>query len=197
MTFASCITRIALCLAVTAMLLPGCATVDNRFGADRVSAADIDGASSIVILSAGADERCTSAATFLKVKPSGVDYEGSRGEIALLAVDAYVMKSDFADHQGNLHVLKLQPGSYYAAPWVANGMLAAKRVPKAEFTVKAGEIVYLGEYYMPLACAWETVSEFRDQESRDLALLAQKNPGLAARPVVKRIAAFTGLAVRE
>jgi hypothetical protein len=32
-------------------------------------------------------------------------------------VDGYSVKSDFADHHGNLHAVKLAPGQYYLAPW--------------------------------------------------------------------------------
>jgi hypothetical protein len=69
------------------------------------------------------------------------------------------------------------------------------RVQKAEFTVGAGEVVYLGEYFMPVSCVWNPSVEWRDQQERDLKLLGQKNPALASRAVTKRIGAFTGYAV--
>jgi hypothetical protein len=116
-------------------------------------------------------------------------------DIALLSVDGYAVKSDFADHHGNLHAVKLAPGRYYVAAWIANPYVKPVRVQKAEFTVGAGEVVYLGEYFMPVSCVWNPSVEWRDQQERDLKLLVQKNPALASRAVTKRIGAFTGYAV--
>ena len=65
----------------------------------------------------------------------------------------------------------------------------------APLALKAGEVVYLGEYWVAVSCALNTKSEFRDQEARDMALLKQKNPAFANVKISKRIAAFTGYAV--
>lgn len=113
-----------------------------------------------------------------------------------MSVDVYTLKSDFSDHQGNVHAIVLPAGHYYIAAWVANIYVRPIRVPKADFSVTAGEVVYLGEYFMPTACSFSaTRSELRNKKDRDLQLANQKAPGLANFEVVTRIARFTGWAV--
>lgn len=158
-----------------------------------LTAADVTGDAAFVVLSAGAPEKCIATSTFLKLKAATEPYGGK--DIALLSVDGYAVKSDFADHHGNLHAVQLAPGRYYVAAWIANPYVKPVRVQKAEFTVGAGEVVYLGEYFMPVSCVWNPSVEWRDQQERDLKLLVQKNPALASRAVTKRIGAFTGYAV--
>lgn len=180
-------------VGVGVALLAGCGTLQNRNGAEMLPAAEITDGASFVVLSAGAPEKCIATSTFLRLKAATEPYNSK--DIALLSVDGYSVKSDFADHHGNLHAVKLAPGQYYVAAWIANPYVSPVRVQKAEFTVGAGEVVYLGEYFMPVSCVWNPVVVWRDQQDRDLKLLAQKNPALASRSVTKRIAAFTGYAV--
>jgi hypothetical protein len=187
------IERIVLVIGVT--VLSGCGTLQNRYGAASLPASEISADSSFVVLSAGAPEKCISTSTFLRLKPAAESYQGK--DIALLNVDGYAVKSDFADHHGNLHAVKLAPGRYYVAAWIANPYVEPVRVPKAEFAVGAGEVVYLGEYFMPVSCAWNPLVEWRDQQERDMKLLAQQNSVLAGRAVTKRIAKFTGYAVGQ
>ncbi|HKS54184.1 MAG TPA: hypothetical protein VJS12_02800 [Steroidobacteraceae bacterium] len=182
-----------LLVAIGLAALSGCGTLQNRNGAEMLTAADVTGDAAFVVLSAGAPEKCFATSTFLKLKAATEPYGGK--DIALLSVDGYSVKSDFADHHGNLHAVKLAPGQYYVAAWIANPYVTAVRVKKAEFTVGAGEVVYLGEYFMPVSCVWNPSVEWRDQQERDLKLLALKNPALAGRTITKRIAAFTGYAV--
>ena len=174
-------------------LLTGCGTLNNRNHPENISTTQVSSGSGIVILSAGAPEKCFSTSTFLKVLPAARSYFDS--EVALLSVDGYAVKSDFADHHGYLHAVPLAPGTYYLAAWIANPYVKPVHVPKAEFSVSAGEVIYLGEYYMSVSCVWNPQSQFRDQEKRDMALLAQMNPTLAKAHVVKRISAFSGYAV--
>lgn len=48
---------------------------------------------------------------------------------------------------------------------------------------------------MPVACSLENITQFRDMETRDLSLLRARNPQLAEKPIVKRIAEITGNAL--
>jgi len=126
----------------------------------------------------------------LNLAPAGAAF-GKSGILGI-NVDSYLIKSDFPDHQGNLNVFKVKPGNYHLYPFPVNPHLAPVRVPKAEFSLQPGETVYLGEFFMPVACGFYNVTEFRDQESRDMALLRERNPALAARTISKRLPVFSG-----
>ena len=180
-------------VAFLALLVAGCATLDNRNDPSRLSLSDLPAGSGVMIMSAGAPKHCFSTSTFLKVMPAGIKY-GGRGA-ALLNVDGYAVKSDFADHQGSVHAVALPAGEYYLAAWIANPYVSAVRVPKADFSIAAGEVIYLGEYFIPVACTWSPVSVFRDRKERDIPLATQKNPHLAQYDIVTRIAQFSGWAL--
>lgn len=173
-----------------ACIVSGCGTMDNRLAPEKMNPAALSDGSGIVVLSTGAADRCISTATLLNMAPAGARY-GKDG-VAGINVDNYVIKSDFPDHQGILSVVVLEPGNYQLYPSTLNPYVTSIKIPKAEFSVAAGEIVYIGEFYMPVACSFDNITQFRDQQARDLALLQTRNPSLAAKPVVKRIAVMSG-----
>jgi hypothetical protein len=94
-------------VAIAIAVLSGCGTLQNRNGAEMLTAADITGDAAFVVLSAGAPEKCIATSTFLKLKAATEPYGGK--DIALLSVDGYAVKSDFADHHGNLHAVNWRP----------------------------------------------------------------------------------------
>jgi hypothetical protein len=183
-------------LVVLVAAVAGCGAIPNRYAPERLSVANQPKDAGTVILSAGAAEHCSQAATFLRVKEAGASYHGV-SDVAMLGVDASVAKSDFDGHHGLLHVFTVPAGSYYLAPWLARPSANPIQVPKAEFSVASGEVVYLGEYFLTTACSLSNAAAFRDQAERDLALLRQKNPQFVGVPITKRIAAFTGYAVKR
>jgi hypothetical protein len=130
------------------------------------------------------------------VKEVGASYHGV-SDVALLGVDNFSAKSDFDGHHGLLHVFTVPAGNYYLAPWLARPSANPIQIPKAEFSVASGEVVYLGEYFLTTACSLNTAATLRDRAERDLALLRQKNPQFVGVPITKRIAAFTGYAVQR
>lgn len=180
--------RMVLFLAMAS--LAGCGTMSNRLAPEKVDLAALGNGSAIVVLSTGAADRCVASATMLNLAPAGARY-GKDGIVGI-NVDAYVLKSDFPGHQGSLSAFSVQPGNYQLYPSVLNPYATPEKVPKAEFSVAAGEVLYIGEFYMPVACSFGNITEFRDQESRDMALLKTRNPSLAARQIVKRIAVMNG-----
>jgi hypothetical protein len=147
----------------------------------------------VILLSTSAKEKCTSAATFLKVLKDGQQYSSS--ELGLLSVDAYVSKSDFDDIQGNVHALALTPGRYYVTPWLANPFYKPKRVPRFDFEVRPSEVTYLGNLHMPVQCASTTTMYFSDQWRRDLTIVRLRKPSLDIATVRKQILRPSGLAV--
>jgi len=170
--------------------LCGCGSMSNRLAPEKLNPAIVSANSAIVVLSTGAAERCVSAATMLNLAPAGSPY-GKNGILGI-NVDAYVVKSDFADHQGSLSAFEVKPGSYQLYPSTLNPYISPVKVPRAEFSVAAGEVVYIGEFFMPVACSTNGLTQFRDQEVRDLSLLRERNPQLSAKPITKRIAVFSG-----
>lgn len=177
-----------LLIALLAFLGTGCASMNNAADPGKLAVADIPAGSGVMLMSAGAPERCISMGTFLNLFRD--DGGGRLTPIRLLAVDAYVLKSDFTTHQGNVHALVLEQGSYVLTPTIANPYFTPTEVPRARFTVTPGTIVYIGEYFLTRSCSAMTYAEIRDQGSRDLAIATFKNPGLARLPVVTQLAAF-------
>jgi hypothetical protein len=177
-------------LLCAAFLLGGCATVDNRHGAEKFAYAPENPEEAVVILSLGATEKCFNYVTRLKLLPAAAPYSGPM--IASLPVDSYVIKSEYTDHHGYLHVLRLKPGSYYLAPFINNPRVKVSYASRADFSVKAGEVVYLGEYFLEQACGLSTGGQYRDQADRDLELLKSKNPALSRANIQKRILRTTG-----
>jgi hypothetical protein len=176
-----------------AFSLTSCGVLPNRLGPEKISPSDLSGGSAIVILSAGAPSPCTSTGTELDIKPADEPYSGSNA--AYMPVDFSIVKSDFSDHHGFLHVIKLAPGNYYITSGIANPYVQAIKIPKYDFSVSAGEVVYLGEYYLAVSCVWNTASQFRDQEERDIMLLKKKNPAFSNVKIVKRIPLMSGYAI--
>jgi len=179
--------------AAILVFVAGCAAFGNRLGPEKLSIAEVPADAAVVILSAGAPERCVQHATFLNIWPADVPFLLTN-VITSFNVDGYAVQSDFPTHQGSLSVLKLKPGTYALVPMTASFTTKAVVTPKAEFSVAPGEYVYLGEFWMLQACALSTRMQFRDQEARDMALLKQKNPAFGNVEITKRIVKFTGWA---
>ncbi len=173
----------------------GCVSLDNLYDPSNVSVNQIPEDHGVLIMSTGASESCVSTSTFLKVHESGEDYFSR--PLALLGVDSYALKSDFDDHQGNVHALVLPKGNYYLASSIANPYVEPVKIAKSEFGVRAGEIVYIGEYFMAVSCGLSPVGILNNRYERDIQLLTIKNPALAGRKINTRIAKFTGYAVNK
>lgn len=181
--------RFFLLTLLSTLLAAGCASLGNRMAPEKLTASDLSSGSAIIILSAGADKPCTQAATFLTIHEAGAPFN-LRTIVESFNVDGSFVKSDFPAHHGNLSAVKIKAGSYYIAPHIANPNTRAVRTPIAEFSVAAGEIVYLGEFYVPVACGLNNQHIVKDQEARDLALLKQKNPAFANVKIIKRLARY-------
>lgn len=176
-------------LAAMAMLLAGCGTMQNRYDPSTFAAAQVPADSAVVILSTGAPRRCTATATFLQVTPV---LKANESSSAVLGVDGSFFKSDFEDHHGLVNVFALRAGKYVITPIIANPYVEPTKVPRAEFSVEAGETVYLGEYFMPVSCSLRTWSRFDNKFDRDMTIVDKKNPELKLTDVVTRIPVFSG-----
>jgi hypothetical protein len=171
--------------------LGGCASLDYKLAPENADASALARGSAIVIASGGAPQQCISAATGMTVAPAGSHF-GKDGVIGF-NVDSYVFKSDFTDHYGTLSVFQIEPGAYEVYPYTQNPMLMQTRIPKAQFTVAAGEMVYIGEFFAVSGCGpGESRVQVRDEEARDTSLLRSRNPGFRDIGITKRIAVFDG-----
>ena len=115
----------------------------------------------------------------------------------MVAVDTSYSKSDFSDHFGFVHAVRLPAGQYYVAPWLANHVINPVQVPRYDFTVGAGETVYLGEYRMSVSCSASTNAAIFDKWERDRSLFAQRNPSIDLANVAVRPLTLTGAALGE
>jgi hypothetical protein len=112
--------------------------------------------------------------------------------VAGLDFDAYPKKSDFDDHQGNINVLTLQAGDYELYPYVLNPYIVGEKLSALKFTVKAGEAIYAGEYFMDVACTLNrSIVVLDDREGRDLSLVRQRNPAFTNVKFSKQLARFS------
>jgi hypothetical protein len=178
----------ALCVALTA-----CGMIPNRYGPKTLQPAMSGDNTGVILMSAGAKDKCITASIFLKMLPSDKGYYS--GEIALPAVDAYPTPSDFTDHFGFVHTIRVPAGSYYFAPWLANPYATPVQVPRYDFSVAAGETVYLGEYYQSVSCSLSTRAEIRDNWERDRAVIARINPSIDLSKANTRLLTYSGNAL--
>jgi hypothetical protein len=199
---------------LSSLLLAACGTIPNGRGPERISSADMSGQNAIVLMSTSIPANCGfgSFAMQLAVFHADTEYHPPPQGLAQLAVDLArnqpqmvtavfldnrYIKSDFADHPGNLNAIVLAPGSYYFAPTVI-GNVKPEQIPKYDFAVSPGEVVYMGQFtLLEDNCRGSGRAKFLDEQQRDLQLLAQKNPELARANIVKRIPVESGMAVNN
>jgi hypothetical protein len=172
------------------LMLGSCGTLKDPYAPETMAEAPLPAGSGLIIFSTGAARKCVADSTFLKLLPEGAP-EG-RKELARISVDTWAVKSDFADHQGRLHLMPIAAGSYYFVPRIDNPIVRSILQPQVSFSVSAGERVYLGEYYMPEACTMSTRYEVHDQMTRDIALLESKDPSFDTSKVTKRLMVLSG-----
>lgn len=183
-------------LTLIVAIVAGCGGLPSRTNPSGLPASNIGGANAVIILSTGAAEGCRKfpppKLTELAILRDDATYSMWHIMATFLTDDIFV-KSDFDDHPGNLHSLTIVPGDYFFAPY--QGTSHPIQVPKYNFSVSAGEVVYLGEYWLTSHCGLQASGNFQDREQRDMALLTKLNPTLANAHIVKRIPAFSGYAL--
>jgi hypothetical protein len=177
-----------------ACLLSGCGVFENRTRPEAFIFPEPSLGMGTIIISTGAAERCFNFSTSLGFFEAKSRY-ASWFLKASISVDTYTLKSDFVDHHGFLHAISLPAGAYYMAPMLVNPGYEPKSIPRADFTINAGEVAYFGEYFMPSACSSSASSFFRDRGERDIPLLEKRNYSLAKTVNRKFIPVFTGFAV--
>ena len=130
---------------------------------------------------------------YLYVAPFTAKYD--QDLLANFVVASQISKSDFSDHFGLLHVLKLKAGTYQYYPRSGDYREYAITVPNARFNIVAGKVTYLGEFFYHNSVNWHM--DIGDNEQRDIELLRQKNVQLAQLPRVKDIVQFSGFILKD
>ena len=139
----------------------------------------------IVVMSAGSTDRCMINAASVRVSRDGDRWHLNIEQ--MVVANGVAEKSLFADHQGTVVVFHLPPGRHYVFPWPLNGALTPNHVPRTDFTVSAGDVVYLGEVFIDSGCSLTVHVSYHDEFERDMAILKARNPAFAQAPVVKRL----------
>src|SRR5262245_28405424 len=102
-------------ITVYCVLLAACSgCLKNKYAADLVSPHDANAETGLVILSVGSLESCQAwlnAATFVHIYKTNDSF--FRIEEAALDVNGSMRDTEFDDHHGHLHVLRLPLGNYY------------------------------------------------------------------------------------
>lgn len=179
-------------LVLLACALTACGTMSNRFAPELLTPALIaQEGNGVVLISTSAADKCVSFSTFIALHPQGESYTTNA---AAQPVDAYVMKSDLENGFGFINAFALHAGNYYFSPWLANPYFVATRSPRYDFTVAAGEVVYLGQYHQPGRCAIGD-GVISDQWERDRAMIAARNSNIDLSHVNTRLLRYSGAAV--
>ena len=174
--------------AAALLALSGCATATN-WSPEKLAAGTKSDGAGVVLLSAGAPGSCVAKSTFLKVMADGQRYSAT--SLALLPVDSYVARNDFQDHFGAVFALRLPAGRYYLTTWVANPYLTIASPPRYDFSVGAGETVYLGEWRTAATCSGGAAPVVVNEWERDRGIISQRNPAIDLSNVSQRMAALS------
>ncbi len=139
----------------------------------------------IVVISTYALKPCWAMSTTLLVYSEHARIP--RLEAFQLTIDNSLLGSDFQDHTGSLDVLTLPAGNYRVRPRPADPKLYIREDPIWQFTVSAGETLYLGEFHVDPSCSWTPGYSIDDQQDRDLTLLATLNPAFSSVQFTKQL----------
>jgi hypothetical protein len=132
----------------------------------------------VLILSSGAPKPCMANSHQINIDKAGERYRHETK--MMLPIDSYVLRSDFSTHQGVVNVVPMAPGDYQLYLLPQQPMVRAIQSPRAYFSVRPGEVVYLGELFLAESCGRSVLPVFRDQQARDMAFVLSRNPKLAA-----------------
>jgi hypothetical protein len=180
-------------VACAAVLLGGCASFDNAKRPEVFELPEAGSGFATIVLSTGSADKCVSHATNLRIYKASATYS-LYSITESLAIDNYAIKSDFTDHHGYLHVVKLPAGSYYFATGLLQPFASPLHIPKTDFVIAAGDVAYFGEFYLTRACGLSTEGGFRDRSERDIPMLEARNPAIAKAINRKFIPKTTGVA---
>jgi hypothetical protein len=93
-------------------------------------------------------------------------------------IDAPQQRSNFTTHHGHVRTLMLDAGTYFLAPRAGNNLYECLRERvQYRFTVRPGEVTYLGTFRLESGALFHSASANRD---RDMAYFLERNPAFSA-----------------
>ncbi len=102
----------------------------------------------------------------------------------------YPFPSDFQGEHCNLRTLSLPAGTYYFVPHSGNAYFVATKAPVYRFSVRNGEITYLGGLFLASDTLGFKLSFSTYHSAKDLDLFLSKNPSVARTGIVIRYMEF-------
>ncbi len=161
------------------LMFSGCAHTGQGYVTNIKNAPDNKG---IALFSTCARETRTVVSTTLWL----VNGESRKKYDQVLINLDYPFQSDFNGEHCNLRTLSLPAGTYYFVPHSGNAYFKVTKAPIYRFSVKNGEIAYLGGLYL--------ISEGRNfrllfstnHSEKDFDLFLSKNPGISRDNIVSR-----------
>ena len=176
-------------MAVLAAMLSGCAgpVVDGAIEFESI------GNRGVVIVSATHDEETGSRANTIFCIDSSLDRRLLRSQ----ATSNDPGKRSLSSERGSVYVLAMSPGTHQLDGWQTTGgpfrLLPKAALPPLRFTVKAGEVVYVGNLHMSnvlgrpnVLSPWVPVAgtpEVRDRHEIDIAIAEEKAPAIKGKVV--------------
>jgi hypothetical protein len=136
----------------------------------------------LAVVSTWADGKSISEASEIVIK------RVSDGKtVAGAPIDNYSLKSHFQDGWGFLNAFQLPPDDYAITLHAVNPfMLYIEPKKSLRFTVRSGEVTYLGEAYFYREGGYGKL-KMRDRATRDIPMFLQSNPSFAAADFVTRL----------
>ena len=174
-------------MVVLAAILPGCAGPVS----DGATELNSIGERGVVVLSATHDEETGSRASTIFYIDSSLDRRLLRSQ----ATSDDPGKRSLSSERGSVYVLAMSPGPHQVDGWQTTGgpfrLLPKAALPPLRFTVKAGEVVYVGNLHMSnvlgrpnVLSPWVPVAgtpEVRDRHEIDIAIAEEKAPAIKGR----------------
>ena len=187
-----CFTANLLAALLAALTLSGCLGLTGRFDPKNILPANAANDDGYLVLSTGTNfVDKFGYGVYLMVAPAQSRFKTDI--LADLALSSQVHKSDFSDHFGLLHAVRLKVGTYQFYPLDAHPGTPI-RIPNGKFEIVAGKVTYMGEFFLNYG---QRTVIMRDYEERDMALLRQKNLPLTELPRVKNIGRYSGYLVLD
>ena len=161
------------------ILLSSCSTFEWKF--PIIQKSQLNSSTSIVILSTWAPGKSISSASEIGIRRK------SGGALVGAPIDNYALKSHFQDGWGFLNAFQLPPGDYIIFLNATNPFMNYRDPDKPyAFTLKGGEIIYLGEANFHRENGYGVV-RMLDRSDRDLPMFIERNPSFSLDDFTKTI----------
>ena len=166
-------------LFLALIVLSSCSTFEWKI--PSIQKSQLDASTSVVILSTWAPGKSISSASEIGIRRK------SGGPVVGAPIDNYALKSHFQDGWGFLNAFHLPAGNYVIFLNATNPFMTySESNSPYEFTIKGGEIIYLGEANFHQENGHGVV-RMLDRSDRDLPMFIARNPSFSLSDFTKAI----------